>query len=145
MVITKSVFEKIKSALFASSYEAGGILGSEDNTVISHIVIDVPIQAPACACSYSPNIEFLNKQIENWQINQILFKGVFHSHFAGVKTLSKGDIQYIYTILNSMPSEIEYLYFPIFVFPQNELVCYKAIKQQNKISILYEDLYIVDI
>ncbi len=145
MIIAKSVFEKIKSSVLGTNYEIGGILGSKDNTIISHIVIDFPQQAPTCACLYTPNVEYLNQQIANWQLNQISFKGIFHSHFAGVKTLSAGDIQYINNILNTMPPGINYLYFPLFVIPQNELICYKAIRYKNAISILPEELCVVNI
>ena len=41
--------------------------------------------------------------------------------------------------MQAMPAQIEYLYFPIFVLPERELVSYKAKKTGTKINIIREE------
>ncbi len=143
MIITKSALKEISNSLSDLHFEAGGILGSNNNQVISHIVTDIPSILPSCTCSYFPNVNFLNKQIEKWQIENIIFKGVFHSHIYGGKTLSDGDKKYIENIMKSMPVEINSLYFPVFVIPQKELICYKAIRISDTVFIKSENLTVI--
>ena len=142
MKVKKSVLDKINSNILDMPPEIGGIIGSHDSNLVDEIVIDQLNQANVRPCSYYPNVDFLNQTIEGWQENNINFMGVFHTHFVGVKTLSCGDKKYIDAIMKSMPPYIEYLYFPIFVLPDRELVCYKAKKQNGIVDICYEDIYI---
>lgn len=72
----------------------------------------------------------------------IHFIGLLHSHFAGVKTLSHADINYIQTIMTQMPDEVSVLYFPLFVFPQRELIAYKA--QKGRREIVFEPVEVID-
>jgi len=143
VIISKTILNIIKSSTMNSSYEMGGILGSSNGKVIDNIVIDKPRINTNKRCLYEPNVEYLNYSIELWQAKNILFKGIFHTHFVGVKTLSCGDITYITSIMKSMPEHIEYLYFPLFVLPECELICYKAFFMDEKINI-QEDILIID-
>lgn len=142
MRISKSVIDTINNSISDLPPETGGILGSYDKELIDEVVIDSPSPTNTRPCSYFPNVDFLNQNIKLWQDNGISFAGIFHTHFAGVKTLSSGDKKYIDAIMKSMPSYIEYLYFPIFVLPDRELVCYKAIRSNKIIDIQTENLVI---
>ena len=88
-----------------------------------------------CKCRYTPNVNLMNKRIDEWRENGIDFYGMFHSHFYNVPTLSKGDISYIKLIMNSMPEGVNKLYFPIVVFPKKEIVSYLCIRDREGIII----------
>ncbi len=143
MKIKRTVLEKINAAVPDNPPETGGILGSSDGNVIDRLVMDYPSEIPERLCSYSPNTDFLNSCISDWQESNISFMGIFHTHFVGVKTLSCGDRNYINTIMAAMPDSIGYLYFPVFVLPDRSLVCYKAEKNGSMISIVQDELQIL--
>lgn len=136
--ISKVVLQSINQVISDTPPETGGILGSRIRNVVDNVVFDLPSVENVRPCVYFPNVDFLNHIIRLWQKNGIRFVGIFHTHFAGVKTLSSGDIKYIHEIMQSMPSSIEYLYFPVFVLPDRELVCYKAIRTKGTVDIARE-------
>ncbi len=142
MRILKSVIDMIDSLVSEQPPETGGILGCHDNEIIDEVVMDLPNPHTLKNCSYTPNVSFLNQNIELWQSNNINFKGIFHTHYFGVETLSCGDKKYITEIMYGLPKCIEYLYFPIFVLPNRELICYKAIRENKAILIREESLII---
>ena len=142
MRILKTLMDTISNSISGLPPETGGILGSNDNEFIDEIVMDSPDPTNTRPCSYFPNVEFLNQNIKLWQDKGISFVGIFHTHFCGVKTLSCGDRKYINAIMCSMPRQINTLYFPVFVLPDRELVCYKAIRTNGIIDIQAEELFI---
>lgn len=142
MRIAKQIIETMNAYIGERPPETGGILGSHDNQLIDAVVMDLPDLTNTRPCSYFPNVDFLNQNIKLWQDNGISFAGIFHTHFAGVKTLSCGDREYINAIICAMPQQINRLYFPIFVLPDRELVCYKAIRSNKIIDIQTENLVI---
>lgn len=142
MRISKQVIKIMKRFITKEPPETGGILGSSNGDLINNIILDYPSVVTAKPCIYMPNVDFLNEKIANWQENNISFKGVFHTHFAGIKTLSCGDKKYITEIMIAMPSEIESLYFPIYVLPDRQIVVYIARKIGSVIEISSEDLLI---
>ena len=89
-------------------------------------------------CSYVPDTDKMNSIIEKWFNEGIEFLGIFHTHYYGVKTLSDADKDYMRRIMNS---SIKILYFPVFVFPNNEMVLY-AIKYQT-MEIMLCNYYII--
>lgn len=143
MKTTKQIITKLNTLLSDISFETGGILGSENNDIITNIIIDEPDVTHTTLCRYEPNVEFLNKHIDNWSKKNIIFKGIFHTHFGGSKSLSSADKNYIYNIMKNMPSHITYLYFPVFVLPQEELICYIAKKENETIKIYIDNLDII--
>lgn len=142
MIIDKETYNTINNSITGDPPETGGIIGSADGEIIDKVIIDVPELPAERMCSYAPNVDFLNKNIEIWQNEGIVFKGVFHTHFMGVKTLSCADKQYINAIMNAMPDEIKYLYFPVFVLPDRRLVCYKATFKEGKTNIMRDEVKI---
>lgn len=143
MRILKSIIDTINNSISGVPPETGGILGSRNNELVDEIVMDLPDSTNTRPCSYFPNVDFLNRNIESWQNNCIFFMGVFHTHFAGVKSLSIGDKKYINVIINAMPPQIDTLYFPVFVLPDRELICYKA-KCVNGIVDIHKESLIVE-
>lgn len=139
MKITRHSFEIMDKMISAEPPESGGILGSSDGKCITDVILDKTDQTASKCCRYEPNVDYLNECIAEWLDRNISFKGIFHTHFAGVATLSDADIQYIESIMQAMPAQIEYLYFPIFVLPERELVSYKAKKTGTKINIIREE------
>ena len=142
MIITASVYDKVNRSVSGNPPEIGGIIGSSDNNIINEVVVDFPTFPVEMHCSYTPNVDFLNKCIEIWSKNGICFKGIFHTHFMGIKSLSIADKRYIKVIMSSMTKEIEYLYFPIFILPNREFSVYVARKHFNDIQILPDEVII---
>lgn len=140
MKITQTALNKIVFLSPKKPPETGGILGSKNDDVITDVIFDKRnLSNSNKMCCYAPDVVFFNKQIERWLSSDINFKGVFHTHFAGVKTLSKADVKYVFSIMNNMPDEIVELHFPIFVVPNCELICYTASRTEifeEKITII---------
>lgn len=82
--------------------------------------------------------EFFNCCIEGWANKGIAFSGIIHTHFAGIKTLSQGDLLYIEKIMKAIPEGVNKIYFPILVLPEMEIVSYYAVKDRN-IIVMAED------
>lgn len=143
MKILKSVLDIINNSVADFPPETGGILGSSDGLIIDKVVMDEYDLNNQKFCSYFPNVKFLNSNIEIWQKNGIDFKGIFHTHFFGVETLSDGDKQYIDAIMKAMPESVKELYFPIFVLPNRELFCYKAKKNDSGTEISFDETVLV--
>jgi len=142
MKITKTAMEHIKFHTKNCISETGGIMGSYDGEVISEIIMDTSDeQSPRCY--YAPNVDFFNKCIDDWQCQGKHFMGIFHTHFYNIKTLSAADTRYITAILLSMPEEICELFFPVFVFPDRKLVCYRAYRENNSVKIKDDILEII--
>lgn len=138
MRITKELYEEIMKTVNSAPPESGGIFGSKDNINVI-VFYDEGIKSEKM-CTYIPNVELLNNIILKWNKEGIVFSGMFHTHYFGVKALSYGDRDYIEKIMLSMPKEVNELYFPIVVMPQKEMVVYKAIKLENKITIQEDEL-----
>lgn len=141
MNISAGTYERILSSMPNDPPEIGGIMGSIDG-VVCRYQIDEGLTANR-GCFYSPNVVFLNKVINDWQRDGILFQGIFHTHFFGVQTLSDGDIAYIKTIMAAMPEFISKLYFPIVVMPEKVIVVYLAGRNGMTVEIKADELIIV--
>ena len=143
MIIVQAVLDSIHRTIEDTPPETGGILGSKKADVVTHIVFDKSSKSFCRGCSYSPNVSFFNQCIAEWQDNLIQFMGIFHTHFANVKTLSSADIKYITEIMMSMPESITTLYFPVYILPARELVCYKAVRQNSSVQINEDELIVL--
>ena len=143
MRITKRAYDLLDYHISGAPPEMGGILGSIDGKSITHVVVDMNSVISGRCCQYSPNVEYLNNCISSWLQDDIEFKGVFHTHFANVETLSLADENYICKIMKGMPEEIDYLFFPVFILPKRKLICYQAKREERKVNIVREDLEII--
>lgn len=139
MIIEKEIYQKILNTFPSVPPEGGCILGAIDDV--------------ACSCEYDsgfprldmavymPNIDILNQIIQQWESENIQFYGLAHSHPYGQHFLSCSDITYIHTIMQAMPANVEKLYFPL-VFPGEEIISFVAIRHQDIIDILPDDIII---
>ena len=138
MKLLKEVYTRLVS-LPPAPPETGGIIGSENG-------IGMTICEDTCSekngFSYSPDVQFLNKTIEQWCENDVSLYAVYHTHIEGGYELSKQDKAYAEKIIRSMPDSIKQLYFPI-VIPSDRVVAYKALKRGNQISIIKDKLVII--
>lgn len=120
--------------------EIGGILGGEDG-IISMAMFDKG-KMQDTGIKYIPNTKFLNNCIYNWKGKKISFYGFFHTHSPQWPNLSGDDKRYIETIMNSMPDEIETLYFPV-VIPKDRILSFRAAKGQSNVYIIKDDIKII--
>ncbi len=143
MKIRQEIFDKIYAVANSMNMEMGGILGSTQDGIVTDMIADLADDAVGCKFEYSPNIDFLNTQIEIWAENDIDFLGLFHTHFSGSKNLSDADFEYIKAIMNASKGIVECLYFPIFTLPDNELTVYKACFNGADVAVDKDELIIV--
>jgi hypothetical protein len=139
MKICNTVLSEIFSSMPNVPPEVGGILGGTQG-IVNQFVLDRGIDSGGCY--YIPNVKFLNEIILSWQTNGDEFMGIFHSHFFGVCTLSSGDMNYILKIMQSMPIQINRLFFPILVMPDRIMIPYVAIRNGSKVQICRDKLII---
>ena len=105
--------------------ETGGMLGGQDGTV-TKVVFDDGKDDDFRRCHYTPNVTMLNSCLVEWSESGIEFYGLFHTHFYGVSSLSKGDEIYIKKILEAMPQSKKELFFPIIVLPDKKIISYRC-------------------
>lgn len=142
MKIKHSVLKELLQGIHDKGYETGGILGGR-NGIVTSFLQDEGMPSKYC-CEYIPNVDLLNQTIETWSDDNIEFMGIYHTHYHDIKTLSKGDCEYITNIMDAMPDEISELFFPLVVFPQKEVVVYSAYKNDSSCHIALDKLSIVD-
>ena len=140
MEINNNIYQLIISSCSSKAIETGGIIGGKNN-IITEFIFDEKNESGSKQ-HYHPDIETFNLCIENWQNENIQFYGIVHSHFREEKELSFGDTQYIRIIMQAMPSNIKFLYFPI-VLPQKELIFFKAVMTKTEINIVKDDVKII--
>ncbi len=107
MIIKRATLKKILQSFSELPIESGGIIGRKNGKICS-LYIDSSYSNDHC---YIPDIEKLNKTIVAWALKGIEFAGIIHSHPNGLASLSQGDIQYAYNILDK--TKMKYIYFPV--------------------------------
>lgn len=141
-------FVKIKEAVYHSVFfhlspappERGGILGMKDG-IICAFIPDRSEQETERAIYY-PDVQFLNRCIENWAKEGIMFCGVIHSHPSGQTTLSGSDMEYIEELYRVNPN-LEKTYFPL-VLDGCDMMIYSVEKRDNKLFTTRVQIEIVD-
>lgn len=104
--------------------ECGAILGSRDgDNYINAYCFDKSGSNSANANEYRPNIEFLNKALDGWKQNHILFIGLLHSHPIDKSTLSTADVNYAKQIC--WFNQIQYVNMFIYI-PCHDIYGYKV-------------------
>lgn len=121
--------------------ETGGILGSE-NCIITSYMPDKGVYNGKIG-QYVPTISILNKQIQEWYDQNIMFCGIYHTHYEGDIRLSGGDILYIESILRQFQPYVDSLLFPL-VFPKKEIIFYSAKLQEGHINVIDEEILIIN-
>ena len=125
MKMVKSVYTKILENAPDHMPETGGMLGGQ-NGIVTKIVFDDGKEDDFRRCHYTPNVVMLNGCLVEWSKSGIEFYGLFHTHFYGVSSLSKGDEVYIKKILEAMPQSKKELFFPIVVLPDKKIISYRC-------------------
>ena len=140
MTIYKEIYDLIAdTAQRACDHEIGAVLGADRSDDICEAVFDRIEDIKQYM--YTPNVEYLNEVIERWQ--RWRFAGIVHSHLNNQCTLSSADKAYIEDIMMAMPSDVDYLYFPVYVMPENKLYGYKAERLLNRVIIFEEPVTII--
>lgn len=120
--------------------ETGGILGLKED-VICHYYPDFGMKNER-GDHYSPSTKALNLTISEWNTHDIVFCGIYHSHFEGDVCLSKGDLKYINNILFHVNHFTDSLLFPL-VFPKKEMIFYKAFLRNDRVEVIRENIHVV--
>lgn len=124
--ICRNVFNEIINIPVYALLKFGGIIGGNSGIGTERYLDTGAISG--ISYSYTPNVSMLKTIISEWTTKGIQSMGIYHIQFFDVQTLSDGDIRYIGKALLSMPEEIDSLYFPLVIFPNRIMVCFKAIK-----------------
>lgn len=140
MIITRQIKETVPLMFSPAPPEQGGILGMKDG-VISAFVLDNSEQKTESA-EYSPNTQFLNRQIEKWADEGIEFCGILHSHPSGQTTLSGSDMEYIKELYHVNPW-LEKTYFPL-IIDGCDMIIYAVEKSNGKIEVKRTQPEIID-
>lgn len=138
MKIKETVFKEIMESPVPPP-EVGGIIGGRDDIITCYFADKGSKEN--CYDSYYPSTDLLNEQIAVWQSRGIEFYGIYHTHFAGDDGLSCSDRRYIVNIMQAMPPQVTWLYFPI-VFRDGMLI-YRAVREKNTVKILPEEMEII--
>ncbi len=109
--MTQKVYDEIISVLGIKKPELGGMLGfTMDQDTIDTYVFDKA--AKVNSVEYNPNIEYLQKIIENeWDKKHIFLGGFVHSHPGDFNRLSCADVEYAQRIMEAF--DLKYLFMPI--------------------------------
>jgi proteasome lid subunit RPN8/RPN11 len=140
MIITRQIKETVSLMFSPAPPEQGGILGMK-NGVISAFVLDNSEQKTESA-EYSPNTQFLNRQIEKWADEGIEFCGILHSHPSGQTTLSGSDMEYIKELYH-VNLWLEKTYFPL-IIDGCDMIVYAVEKSNGKIEVKRTQPEIID-
>jgi len=112
--VLKSVIDKIKSTIGQEPIESGGIIGGKDNT-ITHFCFDNANNHS----DYVPNVELMNKVIEEWANEDVMLYGVIHSHPFYSPKPSKEDLRYALKLKENNPF-LDPIIFPILIRNKQE-------------------------
>lgn len=140
MIITRQIKETVPLMFSPAPPEQGGILGMKDG-VISAFVLDNSEQKTESA-EYSPNTQFLNRQIEKWADEGIEFCGILHSHPSGQTTLSGSVMEYIKELYH-VNLWLEKTYFPL-IIDGCDMIVYAVEKSNGKIEVKRTQPEIID-
>ena len=137
MIITRQIKETVSLMFSPAPPEQGGILGMKNGV----IVLDNSEQKTESA-EYSPNTQFLNRQIEKWADEGIEFCGILHSHPSGQTTLSGSDMEYIKELYH-VNLWLEKTYFPL-IIDGCDMIVYAVEKSNGKIEVKRTQPEIID-
>lgn len=141
MHILKNLYDEISSKYVIPPPEQGGILGIK-NGIVCEYYHDASSNITNCAV-YEPDVEVLNKKIEEWGDGDINFGGIVHSHLIGQAELSLDDKEYIKLLFNSLPDQINSLYFPIIIPETKDFISFVAERSKNGITIRPDEIHII--
>lgn len=108
LTMTQNVLDQIKNTIGGMAPEHGGILGANEDGVITHFYFDAT--GRSTEASYEPDVTAINTILAaRWIPQGIHLAGIVHSHAAGNAAPSCGDISYGMRILQALDAERFYL------------------------------------
>lgn len=107
--MSKEVLFAIYDSIGALTPEQGGMLGTSNGVEVDNYIFDD--EAEVGFATYTPNIEFLQKELNDWRENSVELIGFVHSHPTGFIFPSSADVEYAKRIINEIDSD--YLFLPI--------------------------------
>lgn len=144
--ITKQVIDDISDTIGSKRPESGGFLfGPLNKDIITHFLFDDSAQTTGA--SYSPDPIRSGKKVQEFEItNNVVLKGIIHSHPGSIISPSSGDALAVKKYFELNPG-ISKLYMPIGVFDLNEYKLhgyYFLNTQESKSDISHKLDYISD-
>jgi len=145
--MTGEVFESIKDTIGAVKAETGGILGMKDGKICKFFFDN---EGDCSHITYSPNIERINKELEGWTDEDVVYMGAIHSHPGGIIRPSMPDVKYVEQILrhnlSTFEGAIPFFYVPIVQTEPDtgefKLFSYLGYLDNKKFVIREIDLYV---
>lgn len=134
MKMLKEIYDFLIGLPYAPP-ERGGILGGNDDSAKFCIPDDRFITETEY--KYKPDIDFLNKIINEWIKSDIDFLGIYHTHPENCEKLSFADVKYINQIMQGVKDYTNKLYFPL-IIPNEKILCFYALIVADEI-IIYPD------
>jgi len=95
--MTESVYNAIRNTIGSQPAERGGMLGSSDGSTIDYYHYDET--AATTDATYSPDVEALQKILDDWAEEGIEMMGFVHSHPRGCPCPSQEDASYAVDII----------------------------------------------
>jgi proteasome lid subunit RPN8/RPN11 len=145
--ILRSVLDAIGATLGRRPAEEGGALGgSRADGIVRHFAFDA--SARRSGATYSPDHGGLNRLFaDRWNPNRVNLLGFVHSHPAGVRRPSSGDLRYARDILDRIP-ELDRLLLPIVMTAPNtgrfELLPYAAVRAGTGVHVEALELRVLE-
>ena len=141
ILIYRSTYEEMLSALLDLSPERGGILGAKQGRPISKFYFDKSgVSTPD---SYTPDYNEINTVLEQWETKNIFMVGIAHSHNEDNILPSCGDLFYCERILLANP-KLENLILPIVSWVKRDIKVFVCTLKEGRISVNQDDWQIVD-
>ena len=139
MKMLQKVYSNISIHLSDTLFEAGGIIGGHDDAITEFYFDD----KGNCGYSfYIPDICLLNEKIAEWNLQNLSFMGIVHSHSKNPK-LSKEDAEYCKKVLIEN-RDLAYLISAIFVRKEEDLLLYKTKVYGDQVIIQSIDYMVVE-
>lgn len=135
--IKKAVYGSLISTYPDDFNEIGGVLGGNNNVISEFVFVKNTNKFKRAL--YTPDSDYFNFVIEQWEMKNIEFYGIFHTHPLNERTLSYGDKEYIKKIMVENPKIIKLL-FPL-VF--NDEILFSSAEKINSNVIIYNENVIV--
>ena len=125
ITVLSGVFQSILRDIGTRSPECGGVLGANRNGVIAAWYFDAT--GNSRPDSYSPDVTTINRVLQHeWMPEGVVMAGIVHSHAAGRKAPSCGDIHYGIRILKALDT-VDAFYLPILEIRDTGAVFYSYI------------------
>ena len=129
LCITEAVYQNILRDLSGRPPECGGVLGADQIGVVSAWHFDRT--GNSTPDSYKPDVTAINRVLqEEWQPRGIYMVGIIHSHAAGKKVPSCGDVHYGIRILRALDT-VDAFYLPILELSASWLQFFAHVLYQN--------------